>query len=454
MSQTTKKSGFVYKLARPFIIFVEKFYPDPFVFVIVLTLITFICAIAFTGTGLSTAVTVWGGGLGSLMSFTAQLAITLVTAHVLAHTQLIKSGLNFIARLPKKNWQAYPLVAVIAGIASLIAWPLGLIVGATLAKRVSIEGTKRGLVLDYPLLVASAYSGFVVWHMGYTGSAPLFVATPGHAMEAQTGIIPVTSTIFAWWNIATALVALCAVSLACTLMQPPEALRKQVDIQDNAETPLPMPVIGQSFGDRVSNMRAGNIILGGLLFLYLAFWFNAEGLSLNLNIVNWTLLAGGLLLTRSPAHYIELAIDGGRSIGALLIQYPFYAGIMALMAGSGLVTLMSDWFASNASATSLPIWAFLSGGVVNIFVPSGGGQWAIQGPIFIDAANQLGVDPAVIVMAVAYGDQWTNMIQPFWTIPLLALAGLRVKDVMGYTFVTLLVTGPIFIGGLLLASLP
>lgn len=450
MNDTKSGSSAVFILARPFVKFVERYYPDPFIFVIALTAVTFFAAIGLTQTSPAQAILVWGGGLHSLMSFTAQLAITLVTAHVLAGTRLVQNAVEAVSKIPRKPWQAYSIVSAIAGLASLLAWPLGLVVGAILAKRVSIEGHKRGLVLDYPLLVASAYSGFVIWHMGYSGSAPLFVATPGHGMESLVGIVPVTATIFSVWNIATALVTLIVVSTTCAIMQPPSDNCKTAEIPAEP-TPAPPPPGTLSLGERVSNLRVLSLCFGGLLLAYLFIWFSREGFSLNLDIVNWTLFASGLILVRSPVHYVELAVDGGRSIGALLIQYPFYAGIMALMSGTGLVQLLSASLVTNATEITLPIWAFLSAGLVNIFVPSGGGQWAVQGPVFLDAANQIGLEPAIVVMAVAYGDQWTNMIQPFWTIPLLALAGLRVRDVMGYTFVTLLVSAPVFLAGLMLA---
>ena len=217
----------------------------------------------------------------------------------------------------------------------------------------------------------------------------------------------------------------------------------------NDASPADTTTSADSVGDRLSQARAGSLALGGLVAAYLAIWFFENGMSLNLDVVNWSFLAAGLLLARSPAHYVELVLEGGRSLGPLLLQYPFYAGIMGLLAGGGLVDLLSDAIAAQSTAASLPLWAFLSGGLVNLFVPSGGGQWAVQGPIFLEAARSLGVEPARVVMAVAYGDQWTNLIQPFWTIPLLAIAGLRVRDVLGYTFVTLIVTGLIFAAGLL-----
>lgn len=451
MRSPAQSTNFAYRVARPFVSFVERFYPDPFIFVIALTMVTFAAAFVFTDTGPVTAIEAWGTGLAGLMSFTAQLAITLITAHVLAHTQIVQAGLKALARVPRRAWHAYALTCGVAGLASLIAWPLGLVAGATLAVRMSTDGAERGIVLDYPLLVASAYSGFVIWHMGYTGSAPLFVATPGHAMESITGIIPVQLTTFSWWNLVTAGIVLISVSAICALMQPPKEKCRKADIGEHAFEEKIRPQTSQTLGEAVSNLRVISLLFGVLLAGYLLIWFTKRGFSLNLDIVNWTLLSAGLLLVRSPAHYIQLALDGGKSIGALLIQYPFYAGIMGLMVSSGLVSTFSDWLAGTASHYTLPIWAFLSAGVVNIFIPSGGGQWAVQGPVFLESAEQLGVPYEIIVMAIAYGDQWTNMIQPFWTIPLLALAGLKVRDVMGYTFVTLLVSAPIFIGGLMVA---
>ena len=157
--------------------------------------------------------------------------------------------------------------------------------------------------------------------------------------------------------------------------------------------------------------------------------------------MNWSFLTLGLLLARSPAHYVELVLNAGKTVGAVLIQYPFYAGIMGLMTGTGLVQVMAHGFTEIATAQTLGFWAFLAGGLVNLFIPSGGGQWAVQGPVFLEAAKTLGTDPGVIVMGIAYGDQWTNLIQPFWTIPLLAIAGLHMRDIMGYCFVLFLAAG-------------
>ena len=440
------------KLSNPFVVFVERYYPDAFVFVILLTLVTFGLAIGLTDSTPIDAVQAWGGGLTALLTFMAQICITLFTAHALAHTDLMQNLLSKVAKIPKTSTQTYVLVALVASFSNLIAWSLGLIVGAIIARQVAIEADKKGLKLHYPLLVATAYAGFVVWHMGYSSSSALFVATEGHILEGRIGIIPVTETIFTTWNMIIAAVTIIGIAVICPLMQPDEEDIIRVKAKDLLKS-LPKKEeenIKKTIGDKLNHSRLLTTAFGLVLLIYLIKWFSEKGFNLDLNIVNWTFLALGLLLTRSPLHYVQLVKNAGSTLGPILLQFPFYAGIMGLMKETGLVLLMSDWFTQVSTAETLSFWAFISSGVVNMFVPSGGGQWVIQGPVFIAAAQNLNVNPSVIVMGVAYGDQWTNMIQPFWTIPLLAIAGLDMRKIMGYTFVILLFTMLVYGGGLLI----
>lgn len=433
-------------IARPFVHLVERWYPDAYVFAIVLTFVTLALAVGLTETGALEAVDLWGAGLSGLLAFTTQIALTLVLAHTLAHTDAAQRLLARVARLPRSAFAAYLTVSIATSAASLVAWSLGLAAGALLAREVARVGAERGLALDYPLLVASAYSGFVVWHMGYSGSAPLAVATPGHALEAATGLLPVTETILAPWNLVMIVAVVPLVALTCALMAPP----RPTAVTPPAEPEAQAEVAAHTPGQRLERARALSLAIGALTTLWLVRHFLSAGPALDLNVVNWTFLAAGLLLARSPLHYVQLVTRAGATLGPILLQYPFYAGIMGVMAGSGLVVVFSDFFVAFASRETLAFWAFLCGGVVNFFVPSGGGQWVVQGPVFIDAAARLGASVPEVVMGVAYGDQWSNLIQPFWTIPLLAIAGLPMRRVFGYTFVTFLVSGIAFGAGLLL----
>ncbi len=189
------------------------------------------------------------------------------------------------------------------------------------------------------------------------------------------------------------------------------------------------------------------IVAAALGYLWLHFVERSGGI--NTNIMNLIFLTTGLILTRSPVHYMDLALAEGRGVAAILLQFPFYAGIMGIMTGTGLATVLAAWFVSFSTAETLPFWGMISGGLINLFVPSGGGQWAVQGPVMIEAAKTLGADMPRVAMGVAIGDQWTNLLQPFWAIPVLAIAGLKVRDIMGYTAVMFIWCGIIFGLGLL-----
>ena len=439
------------RMARPFIAFVERYYPDPFVFAILLSLLGFLCAVLYTNTGPVEAAIAWGDGLPGLLAFMAQLCLTLLTAHALAHTDWMQSLLRAAGRLPRTARQACALVALISGVASLVAWSLGLVAGAVVARQTAIECARRGITVHYPLLVAAAYGGFVVWHMGYSGSAALFVATPGHAMESVMGVLPVTRTIFSPANIALAILTILAVAALSAALHPPAAQAKPFT-PPPAQPPEADRSSARGAAKALDDSRLISFALGAALAAYLIHVQAIREVGLTLNIVNWSFLAAGLLLARSPYHYVRLIQRASASAGQILLQYPLYAGLLAMMSATGLTAALSDGFAAVSTEKTLPLFTFLSAGLLNIFVPSGGGQWAIQGPIFIKAAEDLGVEPELIVLAVSYGDQWTNMVQPFWTIPLLALAGLGVRDIMGYTFVIFLATFVLFAGGLLLMA--
>ena len=419
-------------------------------FAIALTFATFAMAVAFTPTRASEALGLWGGGLTNFLGFAMQICIVLVSAHALAHTDAVRRGIDVVARWPRSARQAYGLICLLAGLASMIAGALGLVVGALGAVAIAREGERRGLRLHFPLLVASAYGGFVIWHMGYSGTAPLAVATEGHQLESVMGVLPVTETMLSWWNLTLAAVTLVGVAFVCSLLAPPDedvvVLRASAD---GAREANPGDAAAPTPAERLDGARLLSVALGLLFAAFVVTWFRERGLQLSLNIVNWSFIAAGLVLARSPRHYLRLFSEASRTLGPVVLQYPLYAGVVALITQTELVGLFSDGFAAISTERTLGFWAFVSGGILNFFVPSGGGQWAVQGPIFLDAARTLGVSDAVVVMGVAYGDQWTNMVQPFWALPLLAIVGLDARAIMGYCFVIFL-TAFVFLGGGLL----
>jgi short-chain fatty acids transporter len=430
---------------------VERYCPDPLVFAVFLTVIVLLLAALLTDTGPGEAIEAWGNGLHSLLAFIAQITLTIITAHVLAHTATVHALLQNLARLPRTPVQAYTFVTLCSAMFSLVCWPLGLIAGGLVAREVAGRAAERGIPVHYPLLGAAAFGGFVIWQMGYSSTIGLAVATAGNPLEERIGgVIPVTETLLSWWNLLTILTTLTIIMLTVILLQPRECRGAPPEVEP--------PVAGGAVEEgrpglmgRLEDGRGVSVFLALLLFAYLARWFYSRGFDLSLNIVNWSFLALGLLMANSLRHYAELFANGARTGAAVLLQYPLYGGIMGLMLSSGLAEQFSGLVTRVASAETLPLFGFLSAGLINIFIPSGGAQWAIQGPIFIDAANALDVDLRVMTMSIAWGDQWTNLIQPFCAIPLLAVTGLRLREMYGYCAVLCLASSLTFALGLFLA---
>ncbi len=445
---SSKKLGFLNNLSKPFVKLVENFYPDAFIFVIVLSVLTFLLAVLNTDSTIIETFEAWGTGLPKLFTFTAQICIIMITAHALAHTNPVENILSKVGSYPTSQIQAYALVTFISGLASLFAWSFGLIVGGIVSKFVAIGCAKKRIRIHYPLLVASAYSGYVIWHMGYSSSAALFVSSAGHSLIDKIGVIPVTDTIFNQFNITVAIFTLLVITIVNPLMRPDNSEIKEIDSNvfrlTNNNNNLNINKNVRSPAQAIENNRFISFFLAISLIMFIGLIFYKNGFSLDLNIVSWSFLGIGLLLSNSPIHYVKLVNKASVTVGPIILQYPFYAGIMGIMADTGLINVLAEKISSIATAETLGFYSFLSGGLVNMFIPSGGGQWAVQGPVMIEAANYLNVKPYVIVLGVAYGDQWTNMIQPFWTIPLLAIAGLHMRQIMGYTFVIFIITGIIY----------
>lgn len=429
-------------VAKPFVKLVERYLPDPYIFVLLLTLVVFGAAMLVEQQSPMMVFSYWGEGFWGLLTFSMQMLLVLISGFMLASTALVKGLLDKLATLANSAGKAIILVTLVSLTASWINWGFGLVVGALFAKALA-----RQVRVDYRLLVASAYSGFVVWHGGLAGSVPLTIATPGHFTEAQIGVIPTSETIFSGFNLALLAILFIVVPLVNRLMLPAD--KDSVIVEANKLQDNPLPVSDNTRpADKLENSPVLAQLVGFAGLAYLVQYFVAGG-GLNLNIVNFLFLFLAIILHGTPKrllHCLQQAIQGGAGI---IIQFPFYAGIMAVMVQSGLAASMSQWLISFSSADTLALFSFISAGIVNIFVPSGGGQWAVQAPVILPAAFELGVDINKVAMAVAWGDAWTNLIQPFWALPVLAIAGLKAKDIMGFCLVQLIITG-IIIGTVLL----
>jgi len=429
-------------ISKPAVKMVERYLPDPYIFVLLLTLIAAIAAIAIERQTPLAVLRFWGDGFWGLLTFSMQMLLVLVTGFMLASSPPVKRLLQRLASTAKTPGGAIILVTLVSLTASWINWGFGLVVGALFAKELA-----RLVRVDYRLLVASAYSGFVVWHGGLAGSIPLTIATEGHFAADDIGVISTGSTVFAFFNLAIVACLFISIPLVNRLMLPDEkdsvyVDSKLLDDEPEAKSRITRPA------EKLENSTTLAWLVGIPGLLFLIDHFLLRGGSLNLNIVNFLFLFLAIVLHRTPRNLLtslQEAIKGGAGI---VIQFPFYAGIMAIMVESGLAQSMSEWLVSFATETSLPFWSFISAGIVNLFMPSGGGQWAVQAPVMLPAAEALGADISRVAMAVAWGDAWTNLLQPFWALPVLAIAGLKAKDIMGFCLIQLFITGAIISVGL------
>lgn len=452
-TSSKQRSSGLSAMMRPVNSVVERFIPSALVFAIVLTFVVAILAMLLTDTGPVAVTRGWGEGLSGLLQFMTQMALILLLGHTLANTGPVRRLLSSLGGLPKTALQGYLFVFVVAAVASLITWGLGLVVGVLLAVEVAKQGREKGLALHFPMLVAAGYSGYVIWHMGYSGSGTLTAATEGSFIAEQLGeTVPISETTFAWWNLLAIVATIVVVGIGLALVAPRAGdtiVELKTDARFDDEIAIDDEVLTPA--DRMDASRVLTLLVGLALVAYLVIHYS-EGGTATLDIVNWTFLALIFLLVRSPLELIALVKNAASNVGEILLQFPLYAGIMGIMATSGLITVFSDFIVDTATPATFGVLAFLSAGVVNFFVPSGGGQFAVQGPVMLDAGGRLGVDPAVTIMAIAYGDQWTNMIQPFWALPVLAISGLKIRDILGYTLVTLLASGLVFAVTLLLVG--
>ncbi|MBO7469540.1 MAG: short-chain fatty acid transporter [Bacteroidales bacterium] len=436
--------------------FMQKYLPEPFIFAIILTFVAVLVAIPVCHQSIAEVVTNWGGGVWNLLGFSMQMALVLVTGATLASAPTIKKGINKLASMPKTSASAIALVTGISAVACWLNWGFGLIVGAIFAKEIA----KKLKNVDYRLLIASAYSGFVVWHAGISGSIPLKMASDVNELVKDTNnvitsVIPISNTILDIHNIIMVVLVTVALVAINSLMHPkgdniiaidPALLKEDEDIKiEKATTPA----------SKLENSRLLSLILSVLGFTFLIISLFIKGKSFDLGSVILLFLFLGIVLHKTPIAYVRSFTKSVGGAAGILLQFPFYAGIMGIITGVGesgicLGTVVSEAFVNISTSTTYPIYTFLCAAILNMFVPSGGGHWAIQAPIMFAAGEALNVDHGLTGMAIAWGDAWTNLIQPFWALPALAIAKLNAKDIMGFCLIDLVVSGIIIIGGLLI----
>ena len=431
--------------------------PDPFVIAVLLTASTFFLALWCTDSTASDLVASWASptdGVWKFLAFAMQMCLILVTGHAVAASKPVALLLRRLADLPRTGAQAAAMVAFIAASLGVVNWGLGLIAGAIIARDAGRSLTRREIPHHYPVLVAAGYLGLMTWHGGFSGTAPLMVSTQaGITSVLPTGTqlapIPLSQTVFGSLNIIVTGGLILIGVLGMAMLMPKQggkmcpALSQTSKQSEDRVADEPKPIIVRTLEETpIVNLLLAALIAWWAFGFYFPAGESAKSgiLRLSPNEVNLTMLMLGLVLHGSPRSFIAAVEDGARGCAGIIVQFPLYAGIMGMMHASGLTAQIAGAISASAGPNTLEPLTCVSAGIVNLFVPSGGGQWGVQGPIVIESALATGVELPKAVMALAYGDQLTNMLQPFWALPLLAITGAKAREIVGYTAIVMILS--------------
>ena len=429
---------FMQKFSKSLNFGMEKYVPESYLFAVFLVFVVFLMGIVIAGKGPMDMATYFSDKMWNFLAFSMQMVLMIVTGFVLATTPLGKKVFSAIGRIPKTSVQAVILVSIIACALAYLHWGIGLVGGALLAREIGRNMKK----LDFKLLVAATYIGFSLGQVGLSASEVLLVNTPGHFLEKQIGLIPAT---------LTAMSPMCLVPLVITgfivlpilfwSLHPDE--KDTPSVSEETRLHLEQDLEGggmknaeeKTFADKVENSPIFNILLALITSVYLVQWFSSNGFNMTLNIFNLLMLTLGILFHWTPKNFYTAFAEGVKISWGIVLQFPIYAGIQGMMASSGLAVTVAGWFISLANTWTFPIWNYIIGALVNLFIPSSGGIWIVLGPIVVKAGQTLGVSNPTIVESFMFGEAFSNIIQPFWAIPILAIAGLKIKDIIGHCIV-------------------
>jgi len=429
----------------------ERVMPDPFVLSIGLTFVVSVMAVAFAPHGsIPVVLASWYSGTFNILAFALQMILILATGYAIADAPIVQRGLRTLATKADTPARAALIVFPIVAVAAWLNWGLGLVVGALLSREIA-----RRVKVDFAWLVAGSYSAWSVCNSGLSSSIALSQASHGNALnlvEKATGqVVPLSETVFApFVFIPTVLVVIVMTAIFIWMHPKPEHVVAFIDApggdasgaasEADPHARAASPGSTLSFAARAENSPLGTFFLLALGVGYLAMTWYTLGFELDINTTILIFLLAGLALQRTPIAYADAIRRAARQTGSMLLQYPVYGGIMGIMTGTGLASMIAKTFVAIATPVTLPVLSFLSSLIITLLIPSAGGHWAVQGPFVLPAALSLHASVPRTAMAVAMAENVSNMLQPFWAVPVVAIAGIRIQRVMGYTAVTFVVS--------------
>ncbi|HEY9084840.1 MAG TPA: TIGR00366 family protein [Candidatus Tyrphobacter sp.] len=439
------------RVAGFFVRVFEHAIPDPYVFAVGLTLIAAVLAFIFAPHHAPSEILgAWYGGIFSILAFALQMILILVTGYALASSVPVRRLLSRVASIARTPRAAVVLAFLVSAVACWLNWGFGLVVAGLLARE--IAGRVR---IDFGWLVAAAYAGFIVWASGLSSSIALAQATPGSSLnivQQLTGhVLSLRETIFTPFNLVPVVVLVVVLPFVFLAMEPKDAVPGGPSTSTSSQSDEiyarddTREAARGTLASALERAWILNLVLVAAGGWYLVTTWSKSGFALDINSVIFIFLMLGLLLHWRPIAYVHAIDRAARVSGPLIIQYPLYGGIMGIITATGLAGVIASWFLAFSSAATLPFFSYLASVIISLFVPSGGGHWAVQGPFAVPAAAHLHASQAATAMGVAMGEQVANMVQPFWCLPVLAIAGIGLRRVMPFTvaafFIGLVVYG-------------
>ena len=448
--QPLVQHSFIRRLTTFFVRLFERYTPDPYVLAVALSILTaLLAALLAPKASVTTIFTGWYNGLFSILAFAFQVLLILVTGYALSTSAPVRAVLRRLATLASTPKKAIVLTIVTVYIASFLNWGFGLVVAGLIAREIA-----QRIGIDFGWLVAGAYSGWMIFSSGFSSSIALSLATPGsnlNIVQKVTGqVLPLSSTLFTPLNLVPAVLLLIALPILFCAIEPSQTDAQVANLSATEEPEKAEPPRGPAtLARRLEESCVLNLVIVVAGIIALSCIWGQSGFSLDLNSVIFLFLIAGLLLHWRPIAYIQAVNRAARVTGPLILQYPLYGGIMGILISTGLADVVAKAFTQFANAHTLPFWNYLASLLISLFVPSAGGHWAVQGPFAVPAAVGLHASQAATAMGVAYGEQVADMIQPFWALPVVAVAGISIRRVMGFTVMSFLL-GTVLFGAALL----
>ena len=426
----------------------ERWVPDAWVICLILTSMVLALAVLGAGVGVEEAILAWGSGVWELLALAMQFSIAMVAAYACVASGPVYRAMDRLASIPDpaRPLQAVLLAGVFSIVTAYVNWALCLVACALLVPFLC----RRNPEADVRILIAAAYLGLgTVWHSGFSGSGPLILATPGNPLlEPGNGapvvdrLYPITESLFNAFNLGYAVIVAAAALTVVVLLHPTRDRRTlsaaEVEaILPKPPEPEPKPTTP---ADHIDGFR-GWVWLAVVLLAYPlghSIVTRGFGASWTINAYNAVFLCLALLLHGRPRPFLRACREGVDTAWGIIVQFPFYAGIFGLMQNTELGPWLGESFARIGTTESFPFLVYVYSGIMNLFVPSGGSKWLIEAPYLIPAGESLGISPVTTLLAYCYGDSTTNLIQPFFAIPILAVTRMRFGDVVGYTLLVAL----------------